>query len=177
VSAPVICGTASGGFPSAFVRPIVKLFTSWSDTTPTHIAGAPSWLAPIRRADHSPMELSGDCRQLAAHCRRLAVNYGRRAHAGAAGLDGADVDKARRRDGTASVPLLFSYGTQALSIWPHNNGTRKGSPSANVTTAKVNMSIMAISLRDWLGAVVMIDTRGRQIPMTHLTGAKDFSGR
>ncbi len=34
-----------------FVRRIVKLFTSWSDTTATQIAGASSWLASIRRAD------------------------------------------------------------------------------------------------------------------------------
>jgi hypothetical protein len=56
--APVICGTASGGFPFAFVRPIVKLFTSWSDTTPPHIAGAPSCLAAIRRADCFPIVLA-----------------------------------------------------------------------------------------------------------------------
>jgi hypothetical protein len=44
----------------AFVRPIAKLVTSWNDTTPTHIAGASSWLAPIRRADCFPVpELAG----------------------------------------------------------------------------------------------------------------------
>jgi hypothetical protein len=41
VSAPVICGTAAGGFTLAFVRSIAKLFTSRSDTMPPHIAGAP----------------------------------------------------------------------------------------------------------------------------------------
>jgi hypothetical protein len=51
VSAPVICGTAAGGFTFAFVRPVAKLFMSWGDTTPTHIAGAASSLAPIRKAD------------------------------------------------------------------------------------------------------------------------------
>src|SRR5262245_56830440 len=43
MSAPVICGMGSGGFTFSSVRPIAKLFTSWS--TPTHVAGAPSSLA------------------------------------------------------------------------------------------------------------------------------------
>ena len=42
---------AAGGFTFAFVRPVAKLFTSWSVTTPARIAGAPSLLAPIRKAD------------------------------------------------------------------------------------------------------------------------------
>jgi hypothetical protein len=50
----VMCGTAAGGFMFAFVRPIVKLFTSWSDTTATQIAGARSWVASIRRTDCFP---------------------------------------------------------------------------------------------------------------------------
>jgi hypothetical protein len=33
----------------------VKLVTSWSDTTPTHIAGAPSSLATVRGADRFPL--------------------------------------------------------------------------------------------------------------------------
>jgi hypothetical protein len=41
VSAPVICGTAAGGFTSDFVRPIAKLITNWSDT-PNALATAPS---------------------------------------------------------------------------------------------------------------------------------------
>jgi hypothetical protein len=54
VSAPVICGTASGGFTCAFARPIVRLFTSWNGTTPTLIAGAPSWLAVVRELTALP---------------------------------------------------------------------------------------------------------------------------
>jgi hypothetical protein len=56
VSAPVMYGTATGGFAFAFVRRIVKLFTNWSDTTATQIAGATFWLVSIRRAD-SPSAL------------------------------------------------------------------------------------------------------------------------
>ena len=58
VSAPVICGTAAGGFEFAFVRGIVKLSTSWSGTTATRIAGAPSWVASIHRADCFPVILA-----------------------------------------------------------------------------------------------------------------------
>src|SRR5262249_9227517 len=42
----------SGGFTFSSVRPIAKLFTSWS--TPTHVAGAPSSLASIRAEHRKP---------------------------------------------------------------------------------------------------------------------------
>jgi hypothetical protein len=52
-SLPVTCGTAAGLFTFAFARPIAKLFTSWSDTTRTRVAGALSWFAATRRPDTS----------------------------------------------------------------------------------------------------------------------------
>jgi hypothetical protein len=58
VSAPVICGTAAGGFTLAFVRSIAKLFTSRSDTMPPHIAGAPFSL-PQPRKSRPKSELRG----------------------------------------------------------------------------------------------------------------------
>ena len=59
---PVTPSPTSGHSSSefAFVRRIAKLFTSWSDTTATRIAGAPSWVASIRRADCFPIpEIAG----------------------------------------------------------------------------------------------------------------------
>ena len=83
--APVICGTASGGFTSTFVRPIVKLVTSWSDTTPTHIAGAPSWLATVRGADCFPLRFIGP-KQSPARVTRWAPKRQVRGSGGTGGL-------------------------------------------------------------------------------------------
>ena len=48
----VRCGTAAGGFRCAIVRRIVRPITSSSDTTPAPtVAGTPSYLAPVRRAE------------------------------------------------------------------------------------------------------------------------------
>jgi hypothetical protein len=52
----VIYGTAAGGFTFASVRPIVKLVTSWNDTTPKHIAGASFWRAKVRRPAGLPFK-------------------------------------------------------------------------------------------------------------------------
>jgi len=41
----------AGGFTFAFVRPIAKLFTNESNTTPTHVAGARSSFAAICSVD------------------------------------------------------------------------------------------------------------------------------
>jgi len=49
VFAPGICGTADGGFTFVCVQPIARLFTNWSATTPTHIAGVSSWPVAPRK--------------------------------------------------------------------------------------------------------------------------------
>jgi hypothetical protein len=41
----------AGGFTFVFVRFVVKLFTSWNNTTPTHVAGAPYSSPAIPSAD------------------------------------------------------------------------------------------------------------------------------
>ena len=59
-------------------------------------------------------------------------------------------------------PPASAGRTQAFSIRPHINGTRKGIPSATVTTAKGNISmIMAISLDIRGGSGGMIDWHTR----------------
>ena len=53
---------AAGGFTFAFARAIAKLFTSWSDTMPAHIAGVLSLFAIIRRT-----EIFAECGNASAH--------------------------------------------------------------------------------------------------------------
>jgi hypothetical protein len=60
VSAPVIFGTAAGGFTFAYVRRIVKPFMNWRDTTPMPSDAGARLLAPVRRADWLPGRSSLD---------------------------------------------------------------------------------------------------------------------
>jgi hypothetical protein len=51
--APVICGTDAGGLTLASARLVAKVITSWSVTTltPNNIAGTPSSIVAVRRAN------------------------------------------------------------------------------------------------------------------------------
>jgi hypothetical protein len=51
---------AAGGFTFAFVRPIAKLFTSWSDTTPPRAAGASCSFAAILASGSPELENPGN---------------------------------------------------------------------------------------------------------------------
>src|SRR5947207_13504991 len=50
---------SAGGFTFVFVRFIVKLFTNWNNTTPTHVAGAPCSSPAIPSADTSARDSGG----------------------------------------------------------------------------------------------------------------------
>jgi ABC-type uncharacterized transport system substrate-binding protein len=73
VSAPVTCGTATGGSTFVFVRLIVKLSTNWNDTTSTHVAGAPCSTEPLTDLIHEGHHKL--IVELAGHHRLPAVSW------------------------------------------------------------------------------------------------------